>query len=337
MTASPLVAQSDPLAPAKPAPAMQAVLNELASLGGKPIETLTAVEARKQPSPGEALKQLMKREGLKPEKVSHISNQKIPGPGQPIPIRIYSPAGEGPFPIILYYHGGGFVIADIDAYDAAPRILANAVAAVVISVGYRQGPEHKFPAAHEDAFAAYQWALAHAGTFKGDAARVAVVGESAGGTLANAVSMMARDRRAALPIYQVLVYPITGFDFNTPSYLEYANAKPLSRAMMQWFFAHETVPGDEKDPRLVPLDPAANLAGLPPTTVITDQIDPLNSEGEAYAKKLTAAGIKVHYQNYDGVTHEFFGMGAVVPQAKAAEQLVAADLRNAFGVKPATQ
>jgi len=314
---------------ATPTPEMQAVLDELASLGGKPIETLSAEEARKQPTPADAVAKLMKAKKIKAEAVGDIDNRSIKGPGGKIKIRVYTPKGDGPFPAIVYYHGGGFVIADLDTYDATPRALCNAVNAVVISAHYRQGPEDKFPAAHEDAFAAYQWVLANTASLKGDGRGVAVVGESAGGNLANAVSMMARDQHVQLPIYQVLVYPVAGSDMSTPPYIANANAKPLSKAMMRWFFDNAATPADGNDPRLIPLE--ANLAGLPPTTIITAQIDPLQSEGEMLADKLKGAGVKVNYKNYRGVTHEFFGMGAVVSTAKEAEALAASDLKHAFG------
>ncbi|MBC7366145.1 MAG: alpha/beta hydrolase [Undibacterium sp.] len=317
--------------PARPTSEMQAVLDELAALGGKPIATLTAKEARKQPTPADAVAKLMKKAKIKPEKVADIDNRDIDGPGGDIKIRVYTPKGDGPFPVIVYYHGGGFVIADLDVYDATPRALCNAVGAVVVSSHYRQGPEHKFPAAHDDALAAYQWTLKNAAKIKGDATRVAVVGESAGGNLAAYVSIQARDRKLPLPIYQVLVYPVTDSDMTTASYVENANAKPLNKPIMAWFFENAATPADAKDPRLAPL--RADLAGLPPTTVITAQIDPLRSEGEAFAKKLTAAGVKVDYRNFNGVTHEFFGMGAVVPEAKEALDLAASDLKTAFATK----
>ncbi len=321
------LAQSIP--PAAPNSEMRAVLDELAALKGKPIETLTPKEARKQPTPADAVARLMKKKDLKPEKVGDVDNRSINQKGKDIKIRVYTPEGPGPFPIIVYYHGGGFVIADLDTYDATPRALSNAVGAVVVSSHYRQGPEDKFPAAHDDAWSAYEWVLTNAKKIKGNASRVAVVGESAGGNLANAVSLIARDRKMALPIYQVLVYPVVDSDMTRPSYVENANAKPLNKPMMKWFFDHAATPADAKDPRLAPLA-TADLSSLPPTTLITAQIDPLRSEGEAYAKKLQAAGVKVNYRNFDGVTHEFFGMGAVVSEAKEALNLAATDLKSAF-------
>ncbi len=324
-------------APATPTPEMQAVLDHLAKLEPKPLDTLTAVEARKQPTPADAVMALLKAQdkSTAPEAVADVDNRTIPGPDGKIKIRVYTPKGAGPFPVIVYYHGGGFVIADLDTYDSSPRALANAVEAIVVSSHYRQGPEHKFPAAQEDAFAAYRWTLDHAAEFKGDPTRVAVAGESAGGNLAAAVSMMANEQGVKVPIHQLLVYPVAGADMNTPSYKEYAQAKPLNKPMMAWFFKNAATPADAENPRLNLLNSPA-LAQQPPTTIITAQIDPLRSEGEALAMKLKAAGVPVSYKNYDGATHEFFGMGAVVPQAKAAVAFAAQELKTAFaGTKSA--
>lgn len=249
---------------------------------------------------------------------------------RPIPVRIYTPSGSGPFPVVVYYHGGGWVIANLDTYDASPRAMANLANAVVVSSHYRQGSEHKFPAAHQDAFAAYRWTLQNARSLKGDSSRVAVMGESAGGNLAAAVSLMARDSSVQLPAYQVLVYPIAGYDFNTASYQENAAAKPLNKPMMQWFFQNYLrSPADGKSPLIDLVN--ADLQGLPAASVITAQIDPLRSEGKALADRLERAGVEVDYRNYDGVTHEFFGMGAVVNEAKQAEQQAAAGLKQGFG------
>ena len=319
-------------APPPADPQMQAVLDEHATLGPKPLQRLTPAQARMQPSPADAVASLLRtrRETPPPIPLASAPNRTIPGPAGEIPVKIYTPVGAGPFPVIVYFHGGGWVIATIETYDASARALASGAGAIVMSVEYRKGPEHPFPAAHDDAFAAYQWALANAASIGGDPSRIAVAGESAGGGLAAAVTMMARDRGARAPVHQLLVYPITNNDFNTPSYRENANASPLSRAAMQWFFRHyagSTTP--TPDPRLLPL--RGTHAGLPPATVITAGIDPLRSEGEAYANGLRAAGVAVDYIHYDGVTHEFFGMAAVLDKARQANARAVANLRAAFG------
>ena len=310
---------------------MQAVLDELAALGGKPIDQLTPKEARQQPSPADAVKQLLKKSGksIEPEAVTKVENKSIAGPGGDIPIRIYTPEGRGPFPVIVYIHGGGWVIADLDTYDSSPRALANACKAVVVSTHYRQAPEHPFPASHEDTFAAYKWSLENAASFNGDPSRIAVAGESAGGNMAVAISLMAREQKVPLPLHQLLVYPVAGADTNTPSFEENANAKPLNKAMMEWFAKHELQnPQDKKDSRIDLL--GADLKGLPPATIITAEIDPLRSGGKMLADKLQAAGVDVDYKNYDGVTHEFFGMGAVIEESRDATKLAAQNLMKAF-------
>lgn len=338
-TIMPMAVAADTGMGAKPNAQMQAVLDALTKLGPKPLPTLTAVEARKQPSPADAVKALLSKGNNKiipvmPEEVGSVEDKMIDGPGGKIAIRVYSPKGDGPFPVIVYYHGGGWVIANLDTYDASPRAMVNATNAVVVSAHYRQAPEHKFPAAHDDALAAYTWTLDNIRAIKGDAKRVAVMGESAGGNLAASVSIMAREHKMAMPIYQVLVYPIAGYNFETPSYTENANAKPLSKDAMKWFFKqYLNSPADGKN-HLISLVSETNLKGLPPTTVITDQIDPLRSEGKDYADKLQKAGVKVQYKNYDAVTHEFFGMAAVVDEAKQAQQFAAEGLKAAFAAKP---
>ena len=317
----------------RPDAQMQQVLDMLASLGGKPIETLTPEEARAQPTVASAVRLLLREQGKssEPEPVSEVVDRTLPGPAGALPARVYRPEGPGPLPVLLYFHGGGWVIASPDAYDASARALANAAKCVVVSVAYRRAPEHKFPAAHEDCYAAYRWALERADEVGGDPARVAVGGESAGGNLAAAVSMLARDDGAPVPVHQLLVYPIADYNFDTPSYVAHANAKPLNRPMMQWFFGHYLrSPRDADTPAISPVR-VRDLSGLPPATVITAEIDPLRSEGETLADRLRQAGVGVDFGSYAGVTHEFFGTGAVVDKAAQAVRQAAAGLRTAFG------
>jgi acetyl esterase len=318
--------------PPKAEPSMQKVLDALASLGGKPVETLTPEEARKQPSPADAVKKVMTDMGnsAAPEAGVTVKDMSIAGPLGNFPIHIYTPEGKGPFPVMVYFHGGGFVIADTKTYDASPRALAKMANAIMVAVDYHQAPEHKFPAAPNDAWAAYAWTLEHAKEINGDPARVAVGGESAGGNLATVVSMMARDKKAPMPVHQLLVYPVVDANMETPSYRKNAEAKPLNKAMMAWFFKHYA--GDPANPYALPMK-AASLKGLPPATIIAAEIDPLLSEGKAYADRLKKDGVAVSYKRYMGVTHEFFGMGAVVPRAKEAEQFAADALKKAFAAK----
>lgn len=324
------VASSAPAA--APDPDMQVVLDQLARLGGKPIETLTPQRARKQPTPADAVMALLKQQGKStaPELVGKVEDRMIGGAAGQIPARVYWPAGDGPFPILVYFHGGGWVIGSPMVYDASARALVNLARVVVVSVDYRKGPEHKFPAAHDDAFAAYQWVVKNAAVISGDAGRVAVGGESAGGNLAVTTAMAARDKQAPMPRHMLVVYPIAGSDTSTESYRQHANAKPLNKAMMEWFFMHALRnAGDRRDPRVNLV--AANLKGLPDATLIRAEIDPLLSEGEMLGDRLKAAGVGTEAKTYDGVTHEFFGMGAVVAKAKQAQQHAGTRLKSALG------
>jgi acetyl esterase/lipase len=312
---------------------MKAVLDQLAALGGKPIETLSAPEARKQPTPTDAVKELLKTlgRGTTPEPGVSSVDRTMPGARGPIPARVYTPTGgTGPYPVVVYYHGGGWVIANKDVYDGGARALSKLANAVVVSVDYSQGPEHKFPAAHDDAFAAYKWVVANAKSIGGDAKRIALAGESAGGGLAVATAIRARDEKVQMPTGIVSVYPIAGTDTTTPSYVRNAAAKPLNRAMMSWFFdKYLRTEADRRDPRVNLV--AADLKGLPPTTILNAEIDVLLSEGEMLAQKLRDAGVTVEQRTYPAVTHEFFGMAAVVDKAKDAEQKAADALKASFG------
>lgn len=317
---------------ARPSADQRKVLDELGTLGGKPIETLSAAEARKQPTPTDAVMSVLRKAEapVTPEAVGKVVNTNIPGIGGSIPVRIYTPSGTGPFPVIVYYHGGGFVIATIDTYDASARALANAAGAIVMSVEYRKAPENKFPAAHDDAYAAYVWAARHAAQIGGDTARIALAGESAGGNLALATAMRVRDTSGVrMPVSILAVYPVVGNDTTTASYVRNAAAKPLSRPMMSWFFTQYTrSSADAQDPRLNIL--GANLKGLPPVTIVLAEIDPLTTEGEQLAGKLRDAGVTVNSRTYPGTAHEFFGQGAVVPAAKEAVQYAADGLKAGF-------
>ena len=311
---------------------MQAVLDQLAALGAKPVETLTVAQARTQPGPADAVKALLIKEGRStaPEPIGSVVDRTFPGPAGPVPISIYTPAGSGPFPVVLFIHGGGWVIGSRQVYDSSARALTNAAGAIVVSTDYRLAPENRFPAAHDDTFAAYQWVRANARQFNGDPARVAVAGESAGGNMAASIAIRARTQGVAQPLYQVLIYPVTNYAFDTPSEQVNQNASPLSTKGLQWFYErYLNSPADGANTLFSVL--RADLQGLPPATVITADIDPLRSEGAAYAQKLIAAGVRVDYRNYPGVTHEFFGMGAVLDDAKQAVSQAAQGLRRAFG------
>lgn len=312
---------------------MQLVLDELAKLGGKRIETLDAESAREQPTPADAVAKLVAsgRVAKPAQSDVRVTDESIAGPAGPIEARVYAPQGNGPFPVIVYYHGGGWVIADLDTYDASARALCSGANAIVVASHYRQAPEHRFPAAHDDAFAAYKWTLENASAFRGDPSRVAVAGESAGGNLAAAVCLMARDAKIAQPKHQLLVYPVTSTSLDWPSVEENARAKPLNKAMLPWFIEQYAPSASSKeDPRLDLL--SADLKGLPPATLITARIDPLHSQAVAFAEKLGTAGVSVDHRDYAGVTHEFFGMDAALSQAREAQAYACERLKRALGV-----
>lgn len=315
---------------AKPTPEMNTILVELAKKDGKPIETLSATDARKQPTPTDAVKSVMENKNIKSPETVAIKEINLDGAAGPIPARIYIPnGGIKPMPIVVYYHGGGFVIADNNVYDATPRSLANQTKSIFISVEYRKGPEFKFPAAHDDAFAAYKWVLKNAGSFDGDSKRVAVAGESAGANLALNVAIRARDEKIQIPMHELLIYPVAGSYMSTASYKENSNAKPLNRDMMGWFMTQYLNNQKEKDDKRINLL-TANLQHLGNATIITAQIDPLRSEGKELADKMKAQGIDVKYKNYNGVTHEFFGMAAVLKEARMAQELASKELTKSF-------
>jgi acetyl esterase/lipase len=313
---------------------MLVVLEKLQSYGSKPAETLTAQEARTQPTPTTAVMDVMKEHNIPmPPSQVDTSGKDIPVAGGSVHARIYTPrTSDSTHPVIVYYHGGGWVFADLDTYDASAKGLAEQTGSVVVSVHYRQGPEHKFPTAHNDAFAAYQWVLKNAASIKGNPKMVAVAGESAGGNLACNVSIMARDKGVMLPVHQLLVYPVANNDMNSESYQKYAAAKPLNKPMMEWFARNYL--GDmakAADPRIALVN--ANLKGLPPTTIVAAEIDPLTTEGKLLSDRLKAAGVEVDYKLYNGVAHEFFGMATVVPDAKDAQAYAAGRIRDGFSAR----
>lgn len=312
-------------------PEMQVIIEKLSSYGDQPIETLSATDARKNHTPTDAVMDVAKQNNLAvPMPEVDTTGKDIDADNVKVHLRIYTPkVGKGPYPLIVYYHGGGFVIANVDVYNASAQALAEQVGAIVVSVAYRLAPENKFPTAHNDAFAAYEWAVKNAVDLKADPAKIAVAGESAGGNLAANVSIMARNKHIMLPVHEVLIYPIAQADMNTESYKMYANAKPLNKAMMGWFtekYLNSMIEAQDAKISLV----NANLRGLPSTTIITAEIDPLHDDGIMLADKLKAAGVKVDLKNYEGVTHEFFGMSLLVPEAKAAQAYVANQLKAAF-------
>ena len=256
------------------------------------------------------------------EEVASVEDRTLSLNGESIPVRIYRPASDSkPRPVLMWFHGGGWVIGNLDSADFAARMLTNASGCVVISVDYRLAPEHKFPAAADDCFAATQWVVEHADELGVDASKVAVGGDSAGGNLAAVVAQLAKEAGGPAIAYQALVYPVTHFSFATPSYEANAEGYLLTKASMEWFWGHYL--GNEGDGEHVKASPLlhADLAGLPPAIVITAEYDPLRDEGEAYAEALRKAGVSVESKRYDGQIHGFFANPAIDDGMAAARQV----------------
>ncbi len=318
---------------AAPVAENQAVLDALMQRGLKPYFTLTPQQARSQPTFADGVMDAMRARGLPttPPPGTSERDMNILGAAGQIRAKVVTPAGgSGPKPVILYFHGGGWVLADPNVYASSARGLARNSGAIVVSIDYRRAPEAPFPAQHDDALAAYRWLIANAASIGGDWSRMALAGESAGGNLAVATAIAARDAGLAMPRHILSVYPIAGNDLNTPSYVENSNAMPLNRALMAWFLRYvPTRPADLMDSRINLV--GAQLQGLPPVTLIAAQIDPLRSEGALLADRLQAAGVTVDRREYPGVTHEFFGADGLIPAAAEAQQYAGERLRAALG------
>lgn len=305
-------------------PQAQRVLEQIAALGLPPNHTVSPEQAR--------INAKARPRAAGPE-VAKVEDRQIPGPGPKIPVRIYTPAGPGPFPVLVWFHGGGWVVGDLESADPTARHLAVGGDCVVVSVDYRLAPETKFPGAADDCYAATLWAAQNATQINGDAARIAVGGDSAGGNLAAAVSLMARDRNALPLAFQLLVYPVTARDFTTASYQQNAEGFLLTRDSMQWYWDHYLNHADEAaNPYAAPLV-AQDLTGLPSALVITAELDPLCDEGKAYAQRLQAAGVPTQYSCYDGMIHGFFGMPAVLDKGQQALAEANTALRQAFAAR----
>ncbi len=305
-------------------PQAQAVLDQMAAMGLPPAHTVSPEEARinlnaRPRSPG-------------PE-MAKVEDRVIPGDGPDIPVRIYTPHGSGPFPGMVWFHGGGWVVGNLDTADGNARHVAAGAGCVVVSVGYRLAPEDKFPAAADDSYAATRWVAENAASIGVDPARIAVGGDSAGGNLAAVVSLMARDRGGPPLVFQLMVYPATERNFETESCRENADGYLLTTDSMKWFWAHYlSSEEDVANPYAAPMA-ADDLTGLPPALVITAEFDPLRDEGEAYGRRLQEAGVPATNSRYDGMIHGFFSMSLVIDKGREAVLEASAALRAAFAAK----
>ncbi|MDH4075628.1 MAG: alpha/beta hydrolase [Acidimicrobiia bacterium] len=306
-------------------PIAAGLLQQMAEAGMPPLNEMSPADARQAAEGFRALA----GEG---EPVADVTNRTIPGPGGDIPVRIYTPAGAGgdALPCLVYYHGGGWVLGDIEGVDTICRAVANRAGCKVASVEYRLAPEHKFPAPFDDCYAALEWVAANGNSAGVDTSKLAVGGDSAGGNLAAAVALKARDAGGPALRHQLLVYPVTNHDYGTVSYRENGDGYLLTQDMMTWFWDHYLNDAEEgRNPLASPLA-AGDLSGLPSALVITAEFDPLRDEGEAYAAKLAEAGVKVSHQRFDGQIHAFWQMPGVFPAALEAADRAAVELKAAF-------
>ena len=310
-------------------PDAQFVCELIVAANRPPLETMTPKEAR--------FAYLATRPVLQPDPppVAQVAALEAPGPAGPIPLRLYRGRGadEGSLqPALVFFHGGGWVIGDLDSHDQVCRALANAARAIVVAVDYRLAPEHKFPAAVEDAIAATRWIADNAPRLGIDAARLAVGGDSAGGNLSAVVAIDARDNGGPALAYQVLIYPVTDMALVLPSHFRHADQLPLRRTTMQWF-VDNYLRGvtDQADWRASPLR-ARDFAKLPPALVVTAGFDPLCDDGDAYAKALSEAQVPVTLERFAGQIHGFLSMGRLVADSDRLIALAAAHLQRAFKI-----
>jgi len=302
-------------------PQVQALLDEMRELGAKPFEELTVPEAR------EAAWSFAALQG-EPEEVASVEHTFICGPTAELPVRIYTPEGEGPFPALVYFHGSGWVVLNIEVCDTTMRALANSTGCVVVAVNYQKAPEHPFPAPFEDCWATTQWTFENAEALGIDPARIGVIGDSAGGNLAAAVTLRARDEGAPRIAFQALIYPAVEHGWDTGSAHENAEGYLLQRESMHWFWDHYIPDKSVADDwRVSPLK-AADHSGLPPAFIATAEFDPLRDDGRAYHAKLHDAGVPSTYVEYDGMIHGFYWMQGIADGARSLHADLAEAIRE---------
>jgi acetyl esterase len=305
-------------------PQVRAMREQRATAQATPLYAMSVEQAR-----AEDLRSVQEAGGT-PEPVAEVVDTSIPGPGGTLPIRIYRSSGTRPAPVLVYFFGGGWTLGTIDTSDGICRALTNAVGCTTISVGYRLAPEHKFPAAIDDCYAATAWISEHAEQLGIDPDRIAVGGDSAGGNLAAGVTLLAKDKGGPLLAHQLLVYPNTDYLSDTPSVRENTDPLLFNSTSVDWYWRHYlNSPEDGAHPLASPLR-APDLTDLPPATVITAEYDPLRDQGEQYAARLCEAGVPVEQTRYEGMVHGFFAMSGVLDAGGTAIAQAAGRLREAF-------
>jgi acetyl esterase len=311
-------------------PQARAYIDAVIALGGKLPRDMTPDEWR------QSMLDRRQHFPVQQQPIAKSEDRTVPGPDGEIPIRVYTPDvtdASRPLPILVYYHGGGWVIGSIETHDNTCRALANLTPCIVVSVEYRLAPEFRFPAGLEDCYAATQWVAEHGSELGGDPTRLAVGGDSAGGNLAAAVSLLARERGGPKIAYQLLIYPVTDSTNDTPSHREMGTGYGLTQDGMVYFWElYVSDPAHATDPLAAVL--RADLAGLPPAMVITAEFDPLRDEGDAYAEKLKAAGVPVEHVAYPGQIHGFFAPGTMMQTGDKA--IAAAAKSMGAALAPAT-
>lgn len=288
-------------------PQVENLLNQIAAAGGKPTESMTPEECR---AVFDGMNASLPRSQAK---LGGVVDRNVPGPAGSIKTRVYTPEGKGPFPVLVFFHGGGFVLGDLESHDSVCRELSEGANVVVVATDYRRSPEHRFPAAANDCIAVTRWVVKNAAQINGDARRVAVGGDSAGGNLAAVVSQQLRDQDQIKLAAQLLIYPVVRLDgFVSNSMIDNAKGYLLQRADMDWFRGHYLGPNvDGKDVRVSPIL-AKSLDGLPPALVQTCEFDPLRDEGEDYGKALERAGVPTVISRYDGSIHAAFSFFSIM-------------------------
>ncbi|MCE9651157.1 MAG: alpha/beta hydrolase [Parvibaculum sp.] len=306
-------------------PQAKGLLDAMAANPGPRIIDLPVPEAR------EMYRGIAATLDLQGVPIGKVEDRNIPGPDGDIPVRLYTPvaAGGDALPVLVYFHGGGWVIGDLETHDALCRTFANEAGCKVVAVDYRLAPEHRFPAAADDCLAAVKWVEANGSDIGVDATRIAVAGDSAGGNLAAVVSQLAKAAKGPKIAFQLLIYPVTDTNVDTASYRANATGYFLERDGMIWFFDHYLNGADRNDTRIAPLK-AASLAGLPPAYVVTAGFDPLKDEGRAYAEALKAAGVPTEYVNYEGMIHGFFNLQGAFDVSRDAVKAAAKALKEAL-------
>lgn len=303
-------------------PQIKALLDQMAGLPR--LEELSVADARKQVERRIPV-------NLPTLPVAAVSNRTVRGPDGNLALRIYTPNGNGPFPLMVFFHGSGFVLCSLDTHDGVCRNLCSAGECVVVSVDYRLAPEHQFPAGPNDCYAATKWAAEHALELKADPRRIVIAGDSAGGNIVAVTALMIRDKGGPVLRGQLMIYPVTDY-FNSghSSYKENAEGYGLTAAGMQWFWGHYLSNESEaENPYVSPLR-AKDLRGLPPALIITAEYDVLRDEGEHYGERLAEAGVPTKVSRYNGMNHGFFNMYGIVDKAKEALEECATWLRARF-------